>query len=220
MKSHRVARARLIALAVTAAGAVLTACAPVQAGAAAIVGDHRITSAELDKAVRGFETAVTKAKIPPQGLQIADPNSYPRSVLLNMVQVDLFEQIARRHKVSVTEGEVDAYVQSQGGPAAIEQKALAFGVPPSQTRSFLRGMLLNQKLNQAFGGGADEAAAQRAAARLGEEAGKIDLKINPRYGHFDPQQGFVAVQRFTKPTDAQQAQGQGAPGQEMPPPGQ
>nr|BFE83669.1 hypothetical protein GCM10020093_062700 [Planobispora longispora] len=77
MKGSQVKSTRVrVILAVVAAGAALTACSPSQAGAAAIVGDQRISVSELSADAEEYQAAMAKAGLSAQQLQLQ--GSIPR----------------------------------------------------------------------------------------------------------------------------------------------
>ncbi|MFI0425019.1 SurA N-terminal domain-containing protein [Spongiactinospora sp. 9N601] len=201
-----------LAVAAAACGVVLlTACSPMKAGAAAIVGDQRISVAEVEDSVREVQKALQAV---PQAQQQL-PRPVPQSVLLQLVETNRYAQLAESQKVRVTDGEIDAFItnQSGGNPRQIEQALLVQGVPPSQSRDYVRAFLTGQKLIVEMGGGTDDASLQRGQQALVQEIQKVPVTFNPRYGRWDQQQGtFLATERFGKAPQPQQ----GGPEQGMP----
>jgi peptidyl-prolyl cis-trans isomerase SurA len=191
VKSNRVR----VLLAVMAAGAALTACSPIQAGAAAIVGQDRITSDDLNRGVEDYQNAIKTTKLPAQQ---APFSSVPQGVLLQLVDIKQYTQLAARHGVTITEGEIDnARAQVQGGSAQLDQTMLAQGVPPSQNRAWIRAQLGIQKLLVQAGAGSDQASQQQAEQKVLKELATIPVKVSPRFGKVDPQTGqLAALERF------------------------
>ncbi|MFE3448406.1 SurA N-terminal domain-containing protein [Nonomuraea sp. NPDC059194] len=195
MKSIRVA------VAAAALAVAVSACSsPVEAGAAAIVGNERIAASDLNTHVKQLEEALAKAKIPQSQLQLP----VTQYALLQMVNVEQFRQLADKAGAKVTDGEIDQFIAAQGGLAALEQKTLAQGVPPGYTRQWLGTSIAISKLMQQYGGGTDQAAQQRGQERLVKEAADIKITYSPRYGTFDPSKGFVDAGRFGKLSPAAQ----------------
>ncbi|SDH21083.1 peptidyl-prolyl cis-trans isomerase SurA [Sinosporangium album] len=182
-----------IALGATLAGVALTACAPVQAGAAAVVGDQRVSASDLSNGVAEFETALAKAKIQPEQIQITSPT---QSVLFQLASMKQFSQIIRNTGTSVSPGEVDAFIGGQGGPQQVEQALLTRGVPPSKVRNWVEVSIGVNKLLAKYGGGTDEAALNRGQQRLATDIEKVAISFNPRFGAFDAEKGFVDSARF------------------------
>ncbi|MFI6508660.1 SurA N-terminal domain-containing protein [Streptosporangium sp. NPDC050855] len=196
MKSTRV---RVI-LAVAAAGVALTACSPNQAGAAAVVGGERISSGELDRNVREYEAALAKAGVNASQLQFQD--SVPQLVLFQLVNARQYAKVAESKGITVTEGEIDQVIASQGGPQKFEQAMLQQAVAPSKARDFMRSQVLINKLVAKYGGGNDEAALQRGQAQAIKDLQTVKVEWSPRYGQINTQRSeqqpsvFVDAGRF------------------------
>ncbi|GII77872.1 hypothetical protein Sru01_28540 [Sphaerisporangium rufum] len=208
MKSNRLR----VLLAAAAATAGLTACSsPVGVGTAATVGGERITTARLNADVVEFQNAVRTAKIPPDQLQIQ--SSVPQAVLLQLVQMRQFRQFAERQGVTVSDGDLDKFVAEQGGLEKIGPNALIRGVPPSETREWIRTALIYQKSLERFGANlTDQASQQAAQAKLFQQLDTIPIKVAHRYGTWDTQRGLVEEPRFGAPAQAEApagGQGQG-----------
>lgn len=195
MKSYRVR----VAVALAATGIAVTACGgPVQAGSAAIVGSERITSSDLNDEVRELRADLAANKIPEDQLQLAF--SLPQTVLLNMTTSRQFQELGRRKGVTVTDREVDDVAIAQGGWDQFNKVLLANGIPLDEGRDFIRAVIVRNKLAQQSGAGQDQAAQQAALQKVIQEADSaVPVKYSPRYGKFDPQQGFLADDRFGSP---------------------
>ncbi|MEU8198013.1 hypothetical protein AB0C10_29970 [Microbispora amethystogenes] len=192
MKSYRVR----VAVTLAAAGIAMTACGgPVQAGSAAIIGNQRITSSQVNDEVRALRADLAANKIPEDQLQL--PASLPQMVLLNMTFSRQFEELGRRKGVTASDRDIDDLAVAQGGWAQFDKVLLANGIPKDQSRAFLRAYIIRSKLAQQAGAGQDEASQQAAGQKVLQEAETtVPVKYSPRYGKYDPQQGFVADDRF------------------------
>jgi hypothetical protein len=199
VKSYRVR----VAMAVVAAGVALSACGgPMEAGAAAIVGKDRITSSELDADVREYRKSLVANKMSEEQLGLGF--SVPQMILLNVANARQFAQFARVKGITVSEGEIDAIVTAQGGKAKIDQALLASGIPLSEGRAALRALIIRQKLLGQLGAGNDQESQQAALLKISQDAeAAVPVRFSPRYGKFDPQQGFVAHDRFGAAPEAQ-----------------
>jgi hypothetical protein len=112
--------------------AVLAACAPVQAGSAAIVGNERITVSSLDTQVSNWEVA---AKPYGNSLQVTTATA-PAAVLSWLVRFEIMDQVAASNGISVTQAQSEAAlsslsaVASQAGASSTSMLLIANGVPP------------------------------------------------------------------------------------------
>ncbi|MFI6788709.1 hypothetical protein ACIBG4_15400 [Nonomuraea sp. NPDC050383] len=204
-----------MAVAAAAAGAslvALTACsAPMEAGAAAVVGNERISAGDLKRNVKEYDAALARTGLSAQSLGI--PGSTTEVVLYQLANIEQAEQLVQKGKVNVTEGEVDRAITGatqQGG--SFEQYMVSQGMAPSMGRRFMRISVGLQKLLSQYGGGTDQAAQQRGSERIQKEAATIPITYSPRYGVLNAQRSqenpalFVDGGRFGKAVPQNSAQ--------------
>jgi foldase protein PrsA len=126
---------------------LLTGCGDgeVRPGAAAIVGDERITTEQL-------EEMVERGLADPQAAQQlgSDRVGYQRLALSRLITNEILEVAAREEGVTVTEGDVDEqieqFAEQAGGREALEQQAAQSGISPQDLEPFVRGIVLDQRL--------------------------------------------------------------------------
>jgi hypothetical protein len=112
--------------------AVLAACSPAQVGAAAIVGNQRITVSSVDTQVSNWQTA---AKPYASSIQLTSADA-PAAVLSWLVRFDVMDQVAGANGISVTEAQSQAGLSSlssvaqQNGFPSTSALLIANGVPP------------------------------------------------------------------------------------------
>ncbi|MFB9836037.1 hypothetical protein [Actinoallomurus acaciae] len=189
-----------------AAGTALAACGPVQPGAAAIIGHDRITVSKLDSTVDRWnkelpkypqaQQVVQNAQAQPGGnpgsIQPFDPSSPQRSALFLLIEMRAWNELARQQKISVSQGQVDAFVAQAGGRETIETVIVAQGLPTSYADDFARTVVLQQAIDGRFGvnpKGAttpqEQVAGQRLMIALLAAAHRLGITVDPRYGTFD-----------------------------------
>jgi hypothetical protein len=185
-------------LAALAAAVTLTACGPVRTGAAAIVGDQRITVATLDAAVSRWgrelprhplaQQIVQQGQARGQGPSIPfDPSSPQRSALYQLVDMRVWAEVARRQGVGVPPGQVDAFLAQNGGRPALDANVLAQGLPTSYGDDYARTLLVRQAMLRRYGSGGpiDQSGVQRLLDFYMNVGRSLGIRINPRYGAFD-----------------------------------
>ncbi|MEO3872513.1 hypothetical protein ABGB18_27185 [Nonomuraea sp. B12E4] len=202
MKSIRVA------VAAAAAGIALTACSsPMHAGAAAVVGNERISTNQLNDATQDYLAALKRAKLDEQTALGGIPAG--QFVLRGLANVSASRQLIDRYRIAVTQTEVDAALKNPGQFESPEINLLASGIPPRSAQEYGRAVVGLTKLQQQFGG-------QSGQQRVAKELGAIKQTFNPRYGtlNLQPSQDnpglFVDTGRFGKLTQ-QPAQPQPQP---------
>jgi foldase protein PrsA len=136
---------------------------PVRSGAAATVGDKRISTDELAGLVsRGLKD--------PQAQQQkgADKPAFQRDVLTRMIRHEVFLEAARREHVSATPGAIDAklseFEQQVGGSAALIQTAAQSGIAAGDLRQVVEDAVLQDVLGDKEVEDLDVPAAQIEAA--------------------------------------------------------
>ena len=140
-------------LAVSAGLAVLllSACGDgqLQPGAAAIVGDVRITTQELQEA---SELALADPQAQEQ--LGAEPAQFQRQLLGRLVQREVLQAAAESEGLTVTDGDVDAqlavFAEGAGSVEALQQQGLQAGVSAEEFRPFIRDIVLDQALGDAL----------------------------------------------------------------------
>ncbi|SEK37753.1 peptidyl-prolyl cis-trans isomerase SurA [Nonomuraea pusilla] len=188
-------------MAAAAVGIALTACSsPVGAGAAAVVGDERISTRDLTTNVEEYQAALKRANIEPEQLGVP----VAQFVLYRMANESVFRQLGAKYKIQVSESEIDKALQDPGQYGSPEVNLLSKGVAPGNARGYLRAELGAVKVRNQFGGAQD----QGAQDRFTKELSSIKPLYSPRYGQFT-QQGFVDPGRFGKVAEQPPQQQQG-----------
>jgi hypothetical protein len=120
--ADRKPRTRLAALGAVGLGAcaVLAACSPVKLGAAAIVGDQRITVSSLDTQVSNLQAA---AKPYADEIQLTSAQM-PSAVLSWLIRFEVMDEAAASAGISVTQTQIQqgiADIDSQAAAAASQE---------------------------------------------------------------------------------------------------
>ncbi|MFG3101579.1 SurA N-terminal domain-containing protein [Streptomyces sp. NPDC048182] len=189
---HRRRRPALLLAAAIAAAPLLTACgSDAHPGAAAVVGDQRITVAQLESRV-GEVRAAQRAAVPgtEQYQQVvARTGTLTRDTLHGMVLDRVLHRAASDAGVRVTRKEVQqtraGLEQQAGGAKELENVWLQqYGVAPGRVEENLRLQIEAQKLAQSLGTDTSRPEFWKA---LSDASGKLHIDLNPRYGRWDVQ---------------------------------
>jgi len=124
---------------------VLTGCGDRAPGAAAFVGQTRITVAALtDRVDRSLADPQAKSKLG------ADRAAFERRQLGQLIDHEIIAVAAKDQKVTVTEGQVDQriaqYAQQAGGRKQLDQQAAQNGISPRDIRGFVRDLVLTDAI--------------------------------------------------------------------------
>ncbi|MFE1588460.1 SurA N-terminal domain-containing protein [Streptomyces sp. NPDC059402] len=188
---HRRRRsALLLTAAIAAAAPLLAACGnDAHPGAAAVVGDQRITVAQLENRVDEVREA-QRAAVPDDTQYqqvVARTGTLTRDTLHAMVLDRVLHRAAQDAGVTVSRKEVQGMrgdLEDQAGsPEQLETVWLQqYNVAPERLDDNLRVQLEAQKLAQSLGTDTSRPEFWQA---LSEASKKLDIDLNPRYGAWD-----------------------------------
>ncbi|MFI7344721.1 SurA N-terminal domain-containing protein [Streptomyces sp. NPDC049936] len=188
---HRRRRpALLLTAAIAAAAPLLTACGnDAHPGAAAVVGDQRITVSQLENRVDEVRAA-QRAAVPDDTQYqqvVAQTGTLTRDTLHGMVLDQVLHRAAQDAGVTVTRKEVQAMraglEEQAGGAKQLETAWLQqYGVAPERLDDNLRLQLEAQKLAEGLGTDTSRPEFWQA---LSKASAKLDVDLNPRYGTWD-----------------------------------
>jgi hypothetical protein len=190
---HRPARLAALAL---AAGLALSGCGPAELGAAAVVDGQSVTVRDLQSSTRQYLAAVPDSQ----------SGEVQRGILQQLIVLRVIDRAARTAHVDVTRGEVAsqrdqlfASVRPQARQAKVSPRTFVVRelarsqqptvVAPNHLDLWIRGQILANKITAATT--ADDGAAAQSA--FVQAAKKTHIKVNPRYGRWDPQRGLAPL---------------------------
>ncbi len=174
------------AAALLAAGLLITGCttsAP-QAGAAATLGDSRITEQQLTDQVQAILVA--------QRQPVDTPNAQlTAQTLSRMISLELVNKLAITHGVVITQGDIDQQLsqfdQQAGGRDQVLKIFAEQGVAPNQINAVVRLDLQAQQLGVKLD---PHGSAEQQGAALVNEVAKLSkdlgVEASPRFGTWDP----------------------------------
>jgi len=185
---------------VLGAGLVVTGCAPIKMGAAAIVGNQRITIATLDTQVTNLSQA---AKQYPGTVQLS-PAQETQETLTWLVRFQINEQLARQAGITVSTAQAEAALaqiyavaKSQAQAQGLSNVTLnlilaANGIPPDMAAELGRYQAIqDQFVLRANGGKIPTTTSAQAAttAKLQRAqcvaAKTLQIEINPQFGQLN-----------------------------------
>lgn len=185
-------RIRRTVLSVAVAGSAVAALAACNTapGAAAIIGGQQISNSQVTAYVRDALSNASYASNAPDAATLA------RKELSLRIQQTLFEAQAAQDGVTVTDANVNSAIQQienqAGGKKALDSQALQSGIAPSDIPANVRISLLVDALARKAGvsdptstQGQQEASAIAVRA-LQVQSKRLGVRVNPRYGAWDP----------------------------------
>ena len=197
MSRTRFARTATGVPALAALALAVAACSPPHPGAAATVGNTRVSVTALNDAVAvAVKTPDTTGQLPTRSAAVL-------SSLTQIIRNDLIADAARAKGVTVTELQIQSFLaqqrQSTGSDAATAQQN---GLPLAGLHEAVYEKLLLDNLLTALAPGVTDQTAQSTALTtfLGKIAIQEGVSVNPRYGAYEPTRfDVVASDAFTSP---------------------
>jgi hypothetical protein len=183
MTAARRPRLVLAAASLAAAALLLSACSNQQPGAAATLGDTRISEQTLSAEVQ----AVLVAKGQPA---TSVDEALPPDMLSRLITIELVDRLAAREGVVVTQGQIDEqlanYEGQAGDQAAVEKLFIEQGVAPSQIESIVKLNTQAQELGIVLApNGSAEEQRQAVVDAVIALSVELDTTVSPRFGTWD-----------------------------------
>ena len=190
------------------AGLVVTACSPVKLGAAAIVGNDRITIATLDTEVTNLSQTV---KLYPGTVQLSQ-EQLTQQTLTWLIRFEINDELARQAGITVSTAQAQkaldviysaakANAQAQGiSNVTLGLILVANGIPPNLADEVGRYQAIDDQFAQQVNGGQEptSTSAQSATtAKLNkarcQAAKALNIQVNPQFGQLDYNQLAVVT---------------------------
>jgi hypothetical protein len=169
--------------AVAMVAALVSGCGSASPGAAAVVGDDRISERQLTQKVEQVLQA--------QGRPVdSSSEALVVTTLDRMITTSLVDQFAAQENVEVTQGELDAtlanYAEATGGQEAFEELLLEQDLAPDSIKDLFRVNILAQKLGMELDPmGSPEAQSTAVLVAVAEFSQEVGTTVSPRYGSWD-----------------------------------
>jgi hypothetical protein len=177
---------------------MLAACAPVKVGAAAVVGDQRITTSALDTQVSNLQTAAK-----PYGSQVSlSAADMPAAVLSWLIRFQVSDQVSANAGLSVSAAQVQAGISdinsqaqsaaSQNGLSSPQAALLDAGISPQMLPALGRYQAQEIAFAEQVNGGklpSTTAEGNTVDAKLTKAqctaAKSLTIQVSPQFGRLD-----------------------------------
>jgi hypothetical protein len=178
---------KFLAISAIAAALLLTGCS--QVGAAATVGDTKITQAVVQGSIDSILAERAKIDISQMELQTgADLNL---SQLRFQVLTVLIREVGKDFKIEASKAEIDtrraAIVEQVGGEAELPKALVGAGIAPQNLDLYLEAVIVSGKISDAIvaTGVTQEALGGEITRIVAAKAAQLKVDVNPRYGKWD-----------------------------------
>ena len=167
---------------------LLTGCS--QVGSAASLGSTKISQAT----VQGSVDAIIAARkgIDTSAMQLETGETLNRGQLRFHLLTQLLREVGKELKITVTKAEIDTRRQSiitqVGGEASLPKALVGAGIAPNDLDQYIEAITLSDKITQVIT--ASGVAQAQVSAEIQKlvvvKAKELGVKVNPRYGKWDP----------------------------------
>jgi hypothetical protein len=187
-----------LAAAVLASGVAVAACGTVKMGAAAIVGNQRISATQLAAEVAGYNAEYDSYHGTIQ--QQFPASQTPQQVLGWLVSFQVADRMAQRYGITITptaqqqaQNQVMTSVRQENPAATTGELAAALGLAPDMVSGFWQYEAIQSAVVSRLDGGKTPASGSSAAGALASAfdasecraAKSLAIQINPQFGELD-----------------------------------
>ena len=179
---------KFLAISAIAAALLLSGCS--QVGAAATIGETKITQEVVQGSIDAILAERSKIDISQMELQTgADLNL---SQLRFQVLTVLIREVGKDFKVEASKAEIDTrregILEQVGGEAGLPKALVGAGIAPQNLDLYLEAVIISGKISDAIvaTGVTQEALGAEISRIVAAKAAKLKVEINPRYGKWDP----------------------------------
>ena len=173
---------------IAAAALLLTGCS--QVGAAATVGDTKITQATVQGSIDSI--LAERAKVDTTQMQLETGEVLNRGQLRFHLFSEILREVGKDLKLEVTKAEIDtrraSILEQIGGVEALPSALVGAGIAPEDLDKYIEALSFSDKISQVVvGRGVTEDQIGTEIQKLiVAKANELGVTVNPRYGKWDP----------------------------------
>lgn len=166
---------------------LLTGCS--QVGAAATVGDTKITQATVQGSVDSI--LAERAKVDVTQMQLETGEALNRSQLRFHLLSKILRALGKELKIEVTKSEIDtrraSILEQVGGVAALPNALVNAGIAPADLDTYIEAISLSDKISKALvaSGVVQDQVGTEIQKLVVAKSKVLGVTINPRYGKWN-----------------------------------
>jgi outer membrane murein-binding lipoprotein Lpp len=179
---------KILTIAAVVATLLLAGCS--QVGAAATVGDIKITQATVQGSVDAI--LEERAKVDTSQMQLETGASLNVSQLRFHLLRTLFIELGKELEITVTKAEIDtrraSIVDQVGGDESLPSALVSAGIAPEDLDEYIEVISYSDKISQKLvaAGVTEDQIGTEIQKLVIAKANEIGVTVNPRYGKWDP----------------------------------
>ena len=179
---------KFLAISAIASALLLSGCS--QVGAAATIGETKITQEVVQGSIDAILAERGKIDISQMELQTgADLNL---SQLRFQVLTVLIREVGKDFKVEASKAEIDTrrdgILEQVGGEAGLPKALVGAGIAPANLDLYLEAVIVSGKISDAIvaSGVTEDLLGGEITRLVAAKAAQLKVEVNPRYGKWDP----------------------------------
>jgi hypothetical protein len=175
-------------LAMIAAALLLTGCS--QVGAAATLGDTKITQATVQGSIESI--LAERAKVDITQMELETGEVLNRSQLRFHLFSAILRAVGEELKLEVTKAEIDtrraSILEQIGGVESLPSALVGAGIAPEDLDKYIEALSFSDKISQALvaSGVTEDQIGTEIQKIIAAKADELGVTVNPRYGKWDP----------------------------------
>jgi hypothetical protein len=180
---------------IVATALLLTGCS--QVGAAATVGDTKITQATVQGSIDSI--LAERAKVDTTQMQLETGESLNRSQLRFHLFSNILRALGKELKIEVTKAEIDtrraSIIEQVGGATSLPSALVGAGIAPADLDTYIEAISFSDKISQALvaAGVTEDQVGTEIQKLVVAKAKELGVTVNPRYGKWDPKVADVVA---------------------------
>lgn len=180
---------------IAATALLLTGCS--QVGAAATVGDTKITQATVQGSVEAI--LAERAKVDTTQMQLETGEELNRGQLRFHLLSALLRAVGADLKIEVTKAEIDtrraSIVNQVGGEEQMPAALVNAGIAPDDLDTYIEAISFSDKISQSFlaSGITEDQVGGEIQKRIVAKAKALGVTVNPRYGKWDAENANIVA---------------------------
>ena len=173
---------------VAAAALLLSGCS--QVGAAATLGDTKITQATVQGSIDSI--LAERAKVDTTQMQLETGEALNRGQLRFHLFSAILRAVGEELKLEVTKAEIDtrraSILEQIGGAEELPSALVNAGIAPEDLDKYIEALSLSDKISQtlAASGVTEDQLGAEIQKLVTAKANELGVTVNPRYGKWDP----------------------------------
>jgi hypothetical protein len=186
---------KILALVSVATMLLLTGCS--QVGAAATLGDTKITQATVQGSIDAI--LAERTKVDTSQMQLETGEALNRSQVRFHLLSALLRAVGEELKISVTKAEIDtrraSIVTQVGGEDSLPTALVNAGIAPNDLDAYIEAISFSDKIGQTLvaSGLTEDQVGTEMQKLIVAKAKELKVTVNPRYGKWDAENGDVVA---------------------------